>query len=274
MTIIDTHQHVWDLSAHDQPWLHLPGNEPLLRDYSEADLRPLAAAAGVTATVVVQTVAEPAETPGLLELAAASDLISGVVGWVDLESDQVTDAIAALQYRPDGDFLRGIRHPVLIEPDVDWLRRPAVHRGLAAVGVAGLCYDIVVPPLMLPAAVAAVEACQDTTFVLDHLGNPADPANPDQAWTSAIRQLAEFPNTFCKLSGVLAEPGDIRPVYDIALNAFGPDRLMFGSDWPPCTLTATYDSVVAKARELVADLSPAGQDAVLAGTASRVYRLP
>src|SRR5215470_2113380 len=141
--IVDAHQHVWDLAARPQPWLELPGNEPLLRNYSEADLRPLANAAGVTATVVVQTVTEPAETPELLALAAASDLIAGVVGWTDLQSPAVSDLLAALHERPGGHLLRGIRHPVLIEPDPDWLRRPAVLAGLAAVGAAGLCYDIV-----------------------------------------------------------------------------------------------------------------------------------
>src|ERR1700761_296097 len=108
--LVDAHQHVWNLAAHDQPWLRQPGNEPLLRDFAEADLLPLAAAAGVTATVVVQTIAGPSETPELLGLAAASDLIEAVVGWVDLQSEQVTDTIAALQDRPDGSFLRGIRH--------------------------------------------------------------------------------------------------------------------------------------------------------------------
>ncbi len=275
--IVDAHQHVWDIAAHDQPWLRLPGNEPLLRDYGEADLRPLAAAAGVTATVVVQTIAEPQETPELLATAAASDLIAAVVGWADLQSAQITDTIAALQDRPDGDFLRGIRHPVLIEPDGNWLRRPAVQRGLAAVGVAGLCYDLVLPAAILPAAIDAVAACQDTVFVLDHLGNPERTADPDEAWTSAIRRLAEFPNTVCKLSGILAEPVDLdqlRPCYEVALGAFGPDRLMFGSDWPPCTLTAGYGTVVAVARALIADLSPGEQAAILSGTARRIYRLP
>jgi L-fuconolactonase len=271
--IVDAHQHVWRLADHDQPWLRLPGNEPLLRDYTEADLRPLAAAAGVTATVVVQTVAEPSETPELLELAAASDLIAAVVGWVDLESDQITDTIAALQDRADGDWLHGVRHPVLLEPDENWLRRAAVRRGLAAVGVAGLCYDLVLTPVALPAAIDAVAACQDTTFVLDHLGNPDDPAHPGEAWIAAVRRLAAFPNTYCKLSGILAEPVDLRPAYEVARAAFGPARLMFGSDWPPCTLTSTYEAVVATARALIAGLSPAEQDDVLGGTARRVYRM-
>jgi L-fuconolactonase len=123
--IVDAHQHVWDLAAHAQPWLELPGHEPLLRNYSEADLRPLAAAAGVTATVVVQTVTEATETPELLAIAAASELISGVVGWTDLQAPGVADALAALLAEPGGDMLSGIRHPVLIETDPDWLTRSA-----------------------------------------------------------------------------------------------------------------------------------------------------
>ena len=285
--IVDAHQHVWDLAAMNQPWLRLPGNEPLLRTFSEADLRPQAAAAAVTATVVVQTVTEPAETPELLALAAASDLVAGVVGWVDLQADSVVDALAALLERADGGFLRGIRHPVLIETDSRWLVRQAVLRGLAAVGDAGLCYDLVLAPEVLPAAVAAARACPGVMFVLDHLGNPRfDPAlgpAPDPDWDRNVRQLAALPNAVCKLSGMLAEPppgrqaghgvAHLRPYYDTVLNAFGPDRLMFGSDWPVCTLSASYASVVAAARELTADLSAAERAAVLSGTARQVYRL-
>lgn len=280
--LVDAHQHVWDLASHDQPWLRQPGNEPLLRDFTEAELRPLAAAAGVTATVVVQTIAAPGETPDLLALARASDLVAGVVGWVDLQSPDVADALAALQDRPDGGYLSGIRHPVLIEPDPDWLRRPAVHRGLTAVGDAGLCYDLVLPSDVLPAAVDAVAACPDVIFVLDHLGNPELAERPGERWVTSIRQLGSFPNTFCKLSGILSEPppaggassvAHLRPYYEIVLEAFGPDRLMFGSDWPPCTLSASYGDVVAAALALTAGLSAAERACVLAGTARRAYRL-
>jgi L-fucono-1,5-lactonase len=281
MDLIDSHQHFWELGEHEQPWLRLPGNEPLLRDYTEADLRPLAAAVGVTGTVVVQTLAEPPETPELLALAAASDLVAGVVGWVDLQSERVTENLAGLQGRPDGSYLCGIRHPVLIEADQDWLRRPAVRRGLAAVGVAGLVYDLVVPASVLPAAVDTVAACPDVTFVLDHLGNPDTDGRPDDQWAHAIGQLGALPNVSCKLSGILGEPspdggggiGHLQPYYENVLAAFGPDRLMFGSDWPPCTLTSSYSDVVAVALALIADLSPGEQAAILAGTARRVYRL-
>ncbi|HVB43371.1 MAG TPA: amidohydrolase family protein [Streptosporangiaceae bacterium] len=280
--LVDTHQHFWDLAAYDQPWLALPGKESLLRNFTEADLRPLAAAAGVTATVIVQTVAEPGETPDLLTIAAASDLVTGVVGWVDLQADGVADALAALQDRPDGWLLRGIRHPVLIEADPDWLRRPAVRRGLAAVGLAGLCYDLVVPADLLPAAADAVAACPDLTFVLDHLGNPDvgtaphEQTGPDEHWARWLRRIGALPNAYCKLSGILsdADPDRLVPYYETAIEAFGPDRLMFGSDWPVCTVSASYDTVLAAARELTAALSPAERTAIFSGTAHRAYRLP
>jgi L-fuconolactonase len=284
--IVDAHQHVWDLTARPQPWLELPGNEPLLRNYGESDLRPLAAAAGVTATVVVQTVTDHAETPELLALAAASDLVAGVVGWTDLESDRVGDAIAELRERPGGDLLSGIRHPVLAEDDPDWLRRPAVLAGLGAVSAAGLCYDLVVPADLLPAAIDAVETCPGLVFVLDHHGNPNLRPRPDELWMTDIRRLAALPNTVCKLSGVLGEraPDDehaggasaiahLVPYYDVVLGAFGPDRIMFGSDWPVCTLSASYGEVVAAAQALTAGLSPIEQAAVFSGTARRIYRL-
>jgi len=282
--IVDAHQHVWDLTARPQPWLELPGHEPLLRNYSEADLRPLAVAAGVTATVVVQTVTDPAETPEMLALAAASELIAGVVGWTDLESAGVADALAALGEQPGGDLLRAIRHPVLIEEDPDWLRRPAVLAGLDAVSAAGLCYDLVVPSDLLPAAADAAAACQGLIFVLDHLGNPVIGQRPDDLWMAGIGRLAALPNTVCKLSGILGEPPPpgaggpagvehLVPYYETVLVAFGPDRLMFGSDWPVCTLSASYGEVVDAAKMLTADLSPSERAAIFRGTAGRVYRL-
>jgi L-fuconolactonase len=283
--LVDTHQHFWELAAHDQPWLALPGNEPLLRDYGEAELRPQALAAGVAATVVVQTVTEESETTELLAVAAGSDLVAGVVGWVDLQSPAVADEIASAASGPGGELLKGIRHPVLIEEDPEWLRRPAVLRGLRAVGAAGLCYDIVVPAALLPAAHDAIAACPQVPFVLDHLGNPPSGSRPDEHWVRDIRELAPLNNVVCKLSGILGEPppgghdpagrtvAHLVPYYETVLSAFGPQRLMFGSDWPVCTLAASYGEVVAAALALTAGLSEAERGAVLGGTARRVYRL-
>jgi L-fuconolactonase len=288
MTIVDAHHHVWDLSVRDQPWLAQPELAPLRRNFALPDLKTEAVAQGVTATVLVQTVTEPEETPEMLALAAADDLVAGVVGWVDLEAPGVRDAMAALRQRPGGDLLVGIRHPLLTEPDPGWLARPAVLRGLTAVAVAGLVFDVVGEPRQLPAAVTAAAATPELTFVLDHLGNPDVGAGVDEIWARAVRGLAALPNTVAKLSGFLAEPavpddaarradsvptGHLRPFYEIALSSFGPGRLMFGSDWPVSTLTASYADVHAAARSLTSDLTQPEQAAVFRDTAVRTYGL-
>jgi len=290
MAIVDAHHHVWDLSVRDQPYLDQPELAPLRRNFLLSDLEPEAAAEGVTSTVVVQTVTEPGETPDLLALAAGSDLIAGVVGWVNLQAPDTADAIAALRELPGGDLLAGIRHPVLIEPDPDWLTRPAVLRGLADVAAAGLVYDVVAMPAHLHAAVAAAEATPQLTFVLDHLGNPEISADVDASWARAFAAFAALPNTVGKLSGFLGEaasgpagpadttrPADhlalLRPYYEIALGGFGPQRLMFGSDWPVSTMTVGYGGVHAAARSLTAGLNLAEKTAIFRGTAQRTYRL-
>jgi L-fuconolactonase len=236
----------------------------------------------------VQTVAEPWETPELLTLAAGPGLVAGVAGWADLTAPDIADVLARLRELPGGDRLAGIRHPVLAEPDPGWLARPDVLRGLAALAAAGLAYDVVGEPRHLPAAVTAARQVPGLRFVLDHLGNPgmAPGTSPeaDEPWASAVTDFAALPNTTAKLSGILgvppppgAAPGSLahlRPYYDFGLHAFGPNRLMFGSDWPPCTLDASYPQVIATARALTSDLSSTEQDAIFRGTARRTYRLP
>lgn len=167
------------------------------------------------------------------------------------------------------------------EPDPRWLLRPEVRRGLGAVAAAGLAYDLVVRPLHLPAATATAAALPGLTFVLDHLGKPPVATGQLAPWAGRLRRLAALPNTVAKLSGLVTEasPGrrtaaDLRPYADTALEAFGPQRLLFGSDWPVCTLAAGYGEVLDTARELTERLSPDERAAVLAGNAVRVYRLP
>ncbi|MFE6804112.1 amidohydrolase family protein [Streptomyces sp. NPDC057681] len=280
VTTIDAHQHVWDLSVRDQDWITGPELAPLRRDFTLDDLRPQTAAAGVDATVLVQTICVREETPEYLALAAADPLVAGVVGWTDLTSPVVADALAALRALPGGDRLVGIRHQVQGENEADWLLRPDVGRGLAAVASAGLAYNLVLRPEQLPSAVAVAGQRPELTFVLDHLGRPPiRPRQPD-TWAADLAALARLPNTVAKLSGLVTEadrhtwsPSDLRPFVSVALDAFGPERLMFGSDWPVCTLAAGYEQVVAVGRELVADLSEHEQTAVFAGTAARVYGL-
>jgi L-fuconolactonase len=277
MTIIDGHHHIWDLTVRDQDWITGDDKAAIRRSFSVDDLRESAGAAGVAATVLVQTVTVAAETPELLAVAAGDPLVAAVVGWADLTSPAVADDLARLASGPGGSFLAGIRHQVQSEPDPDWLRRPDVLRGLRAVAAAGLCYDLVVRPHQIPAAAFAAAAVPDLTFVLDHCGKPPIAGGDLSSWTAAIGELASRPNTFCKLSGLVTEaaPGaktaEFEPVADVILGAFGAGRVMFGSDWPVCLLVSDYASVVALARALVAGLSDAERNAVFAATAARVY---
>ncbi|MCX4977937.1 amidohydrolase [Streptomyces sp. NBC_00620] len=277
---IDAHHHVWDLSVRDQDWITGPELQSLRRNFTVADLEPEARAAGVDRTVLVQTITVAAETPEFLALAAESELIGGVVGWTDLTAPEVADELARLRELPGGRYLKGIRHQVQGEPDPEWLLRPDVRRGLAAVAEAGLVYDLIVQPHQLPSSAEAAAALPELTFVLDHLGKPPIAAGDLEPWASGVRALAALPNTVCKLSGMVTEADlgkwtvdDLRPYADTVLEAFGPSRLMFGSDWPVCTLAATYGQVAESTRELTAGLGDDERDQVFEGTATRVYRL-
>jgi L-fuconolactonase len=278
--IVDAHHHVWDLSVRDQDWITGPDLAPLRRDFGVPDLEPQARPLGVQATVLVQTITVAEETPEFLALVAESALIAGVVGWTDLTRPDVAEALAALRELPGGRYLAGIRHQVQGEPDPEWLVRPDVRRGLAAVAEAGLVYDLVVLPHQLPACVKAAADHPGLTFVLDHLGKPPIASGELEPWASHVRALAALPNTVCKLSGMVTEADwrawtveDLRPYADTVLDAFGPERLMFGSDWPVCTLAASYAEVTRAADALTATLGANERAEVFAGTATRVYCL-
>ncbi|MDO0909933.1 amidohydrolase family protein [Streptomyces sp. DT2A-34] len=273
--IVDAHFHVWDLSVRDQGWID--EHSPLRRDFTIEDLAPEARAAGVESAVLVQTVTVPEETPEFLALAAEHELIAGVVGWTDLTRPDVAEELARLRELPGGPYLKGIRHQVQGEADPEWLLRADVRRGLAAVAEAGLVYDLVVLPHQLPACVEAAADHPGLTFVLDHLGKPPIAAGALEPWETAVRSLAALSNTVCKLSGMVTEADlaswrvdDLRPYADVVLDAFGPDRLMFGSDWPVCTLAASYGQVVATTRELTGE---SDQQQIFGATATRVYDL-
>ncbi|KOU57126.1 amidohydrolase [Streptomyces sp. MMG1533] len=263
------------MSVRDQDWIE--EHSPLRRDFTLADLVPEAHAAGVDRTVLVQTVTVPGETPEFLALAARHDLVAGVVGWIDLTRPDAADELARLRELPGGRYLKGIRHQVQGEPDPEWLLRADVRRGLTAVAEAGLVHDLVVLPHQLPACAKAAASLPELTFVLDHLGKPPIASGALEPWASDARALAALPNTVCKLSGMVteADPGswtveDLRPYADTVLDAFGPDRLMFGSDWPVCTTEATYGEVLDLARQLIGAEDHAQ---VFETTAIRVYDL-
>jgi L-fuconolactonase len=277
--IIDAHHHVWDPAAVRHDWL--AGFPALDRQFDLSDFVVASAGCEVGASVLVQVLASAVETESFLSIAAGSGgLVAGVVGWADLTSPAICDELARLRSLPGGSSLVGIRHLVQDEPDPDWLRRPDVYRGLRAIGAAGLRYDLLVRPAQLAAAIEVAAELDDAAFVLDHGAKPPIAAGRLEPWSALVGELARMPNVVCKLSGLVTEaapgwtPALIAPYADRLLSCFGPSRLIFGSDWPVCTLAASYPEVVALARELLAPhLSPAEQDAVFAGNAARHYGL-
>ena len=280
MTRVDAHHHVWDLSVRPQEWLAGGQFAPIRRSFVVDDLVPEAAAAGIGGTVLVQTVPLPAETPEMLAIAASGGLVKAVTGWVDLTSPSVADALAALRSGPHGGYLKAVRHLVQDEPDPDWLSRPDVRRGLRAVADAGLVYELLVYPHQLPAAIAAVRDLPDAPFVLDHCAKPPIADGGWEPWATGIRELGRQPNVTCKLSGLVTEADwtqwtvdGLRPYAELVLRAFGPDRLMFGSDWPVCLLASGYARWVSTVDELLCGLSADERAAVEGGTARRVYTI-
>lgn len=253
---------------------------PIRRSFALSDLEPAAAAAGVTATVLVQTLDEVDETREFLALAASSPLVAAVTGWVDLTVPSVSDTLAFLTEGEGGGYLRGIRHGVQSEPDPEWLCRPEVRRGLAAVGAAGLLYELLTIPVQLPAAVRTVASLPDVAFVLDHCSKPVIPSGELEPWAGQIRSLAALPNVTCKLSGLVTEAAwsswtedQLRPYVEVVLEAFGPERVLWGSDWPVCLLASSYERWAATAESLTSGLSESERTAIFSGNARRVYGL-
>jgi len=273
--IVDSHHHFWNPGERKYPWMG-PELNAIRRPFSPDDLAPIAANAGVERTVLVQTVASVAETVEFLAVASRHPLIGGVVGWVDLTDADVAPTIDGLRSGEGGDKLVGVRHQVHDEPDPDWLRRDDVQRGLAAVEAGGLAYDLLVRTRELPAAHRAATWHPNLRFVIDHAGKPriADGAR-DTEWEGAMVAMAALPNVTCKLSGLVTEAGSetwtqeqLEPYIRRVLDWFGPERCMFGSDWPVCLLAAGYSEVIDTIRKV------AGEDEdVFARTATRVYGL-
>ena len=277
--IVDAHHHFWDPAEADYPWL-TDELAAIRRRFGPEDLEPLLAATGVERTVLVQTRSSVAETEAFLATAARTPFIAGVVGWVDLIDAGVADALARPRAGIGGEKLVGIRHQVHDEPDPDWLRRSDARRGIGAVGAADLAYDLLVRPRELPAALDAVRALPDVRFVIDHLAKPPIRDGQLQPWAELIRPFGDLGNVWCKISGLVTEadwetwrPEDLEPFVDHALGVFGPDRLLFGSDWPVCLLAATYGEVLDAARATLAGLSSEERGAVFGGNAVAVYRL-
>ncbi|NUQ86990.1 MAG: amidohydrolase family protein [Glycomyces artemisiae] len=275
--VIDAHHHVWTA---DYPWLaSKPEFAPIRRDYGVADLRANLKAAGVDRTVLVEAGwGHPSETVEFLHLAGAVEEIAGVVGHIDLLDPALSNTLLRYDNHPRARYLVGLRDQVQERPEADFLARPEAIQALKAVAQHVPTFDLVVRVDQLPAAAEAAAAVPDLVFVLDHLGKPQvrDGDAGLRAWRAAVAPLAKRPNVSAKLSGLVTEadwhrwtPADLRPFVQTALELFGPDRLMFGSDWPVCELASTYTRVKDALTEVLGRTDPD----VFGGTAAKVYQL-
>jgi L-fuconolactonase len=272
--MIDAHQHFWQVGRFDYPWM-TPDLGVLYRDYLPSQLETVLRENGVSQTVLVQASNSIAESRWLLELADANEFIAGVVGWVDLTGD-VDEQLNELAHPK----FKGVRHLVESEPADDWLVQPAVIAGLQKLAEHGLTYDLLVHTRHLRHVSIVAESCPELRLVIDHLAKPPIAKHEFDEWSRELEPLAAFPNMHCKLSGLVTEANwntwqtdDLRPYVERALDLFGPQRLIFGSDHPVCLLAASYARVLESFQKILADLKEHDHERVFAENARTFYRL-
>lgn len=282
MIKLDAHQHFWSYSPVEYEWIDA-SMAALQRDFLPHDLKPLLDQSDMDGSIAVQARQSLDETRWLLELAAQNNFVKGVVGWVDLCSPHVEEQLGEFA---DNEWLVGVRHVVQGEPDDRFMLRPEFQRGIARLAKFGLTYDLLLFPRHLPVAVELVREFPEQRFVLDHIAKPAiadGVAEPQlrsrfESWSRDMRELAKFANVSCKLSGMVTEARwgkwtqeDFLPYLDAVLEAFGPSRLMIGSDWPVCTVSAHYAQTMEIVFRFIEKLNAAEQDEILGGNCARVY---
>ncbi len=273
---IDAHQHFWRYDPREYDWID-DSMARLRRDFLPEGLKPELERAGFQGCVAVQARQTLEETRWLLELASATPFVLGVVGWVDLQSPEVRSQLGTFTRNPK---LVGIRHIVQGEPDDRFLLRPEFLRGISVLEEFDLAYDILIYTRHLPVTAEFVRRFPGQRFVLDHLAKPPIKSGSLQPWARGIRELAAFPNVLCKLSGLVTEadwdswkPEHLVPYIDTAFDCFGPDRLMIGSDWPVCTVVASYARVMDVVHGYLSHQSAQVQAAVLGENARRFWKL-
>jgi len=272
---IDAHQHFWHFDPVRDSWI-TEEMSVIKRDFLPEDLQPHLAHRGIHGSVAVQADQSEEETRFLLQLAENHPFILGVVGWVDLLGPKLEERLA---YFSKFERFRGVRHIAQAESDHFLARGDVVHR-IGSLQDFGLTYDILVYPQQLPGALSMVDRLPDQRFVVDHLAKPLIREGTTEPWASLMRELAKHPNVWCKVSGLVTEgdwggwrSDDFRPYLDLVFEAFGPHRLMFGSDWPVCLLAAEYVQVVSLMEGYAEQLSASERDRVFGGNAAEFYGL-
>lgn len=276
--IIDSHQHFWQFSQpFNYSWMDAPELTKIKRDFVPADLAQHIKNIGVDKTVFVQTQHNAEETRWVLELAEEHRFIAGVVGWVDLASDQCEEQL--LEFKDNPKFV-GVRHITQDEPDDDFAIRPDVIRGMKVLQKHGVPFDLLFYVKHLKHAVTLASELPELPMVIDHLAKPRIKDQALDDWIDNFKAAATFPNVYCKLSGMVTEadwvnwkPADLKPYVETALETFGPERLMFGSDWPVCELAATYEQVHAALVDVLGPLTDSENARIFGETATQFYNL-
>lgn len=279
--VVDAHQHFWfDPTREEYPWM-TGKSSPIRRTFGPEELQPILATAGVDFTILVQTRSSLVETEKFLHLAAHTEFVAGVVGWVDLTGPDISSRLRDLQTGAGGKYLVAIRHQVHDEQDPRWLLRDDVQRGLRAVGEVDLAYDFLVRPRELPAALEVARRFPRLRFVIDHIAKPLIASGQMDGWADNMAPFSDLANVSCKLSGMVTEADwatwtveDLLPYVKRVMGWFGPGRVMFGSDWPVCLLAAPYQEVVSAYRSAVSMVDPNAQEAIFGSNAIEFYRLP
>jgi L-fuconolactonase len=276
MSRIDAHQHFWKFDPVRDAWID-ESMKRIQRDFYPQDLKPLLDTHGFDGCVLVQTDQSDAETEFLLSLAWQYPFIKGIVGWIDLQADDISERLAQSAHNK---VLKGFRHVLQGEAQRDFMLRPEFMRGIAELQRYGYTYDILVYPDQLPFAKKFVAKFPNQPFVIDHLAKPYIKNREIDAWRTDMRDIAAFPNVYCKVSGMVTEADlemwkapELTPYIDVVVEAFGVQRLMFGSDWPVCLLAAEYAEVVGIVKDYFASYSKSEQELVFGTTASRFYKL-
>lgn len=274
--IIDSHQHFWQVGHFDYPWM-TPEVEVLCQDYLPPALEPILKRCGVEKTILVQASNSLEETRWLLSLADQYPLIAGVVGWVDLTNESVGQQLD--EFVSHAKF-KGVRHLVESEPADDWLIQPSVLEAMCTLAAYGVSYDLLVHTRHLKYAKLLAESCPELRFVIDHMAKPPIARHELVEWAREIKELAAYSNVWCKLSGLVTEANwanwrvkDLKPFVDTAVEYFGPQRMMFGSDWPVCLLAASYERVLDAFQSLLAELSDEDRNCVFGKNATDFYRI-
>ena len=271
---IDAHHHLWSYCKQEYSWIGA-GMDTIARDFTAADLQAESAPRGIAGSVVVQARQSLTETEWLLDLAAGNQFIRGVVGWAPIVDPRFPEILERWNGRKK---LKGLRHVIQAEPDDEFMLRRDFNAGISALG--GLVYDVLIYERQLAAAIKFVDRHPNQVFVLDHLAKPRIKEQTLEPWRTNLFELAKRENVHCKLSGMVTEAdwknwsaADLRPYTDAALEAFGAERLMFGSDWPVCLLACSYREWFEAASSLLRELSVTEQNLVFGGVASKVYSL-